>query len=150
VITSSVHDLRDEYTRTIDPALTLAAETLKPERTLSDLVNQAYGTTAAEIGLIGGKPPRPACPSRSPGVSTPPFPAWAGVRPGLLAANLYPDCAPLLPKHRPPGPRPPKERQVLPVDIAALLRQYRPMLGETQKPILPHPRSAEYIRKRKQ
>jgi hypothetical protein len=35
--------LRDEYTRA------LAAETLNLERTLSDLVSQAYGLTPAEI-----------------------------------------------------------------------------------------------------
>jgi hypothetical protein len=34
--------LRDEYTRTIQPASALAAETLTLERTLSDLVNQAF------------------------------------------------------------------------------------------------------------
>jgi hypothetical protein len=44
--------LRDEYTRTIEPACARAAETLKLERTLSDLVNQAYTLTAAEIGLM--------------------------------------------------------------------------------------------------
>jgi hypothetical protein len=46
--------LRDEYTRTIDPAraLALAAETLTLERTLSDLVNQAYALTPAEIELL--------------------------------------------------------------------------------------------------
>jgi len=64
-----------------------------------------------------------------------------------------PICArtayPFLPKRRPPGPRPPKERQTLPVDIPAPLCPYRAMLGETQKPILPHPRNAEYMRERK-
>jgi hypothetical protein len=44
--------LRDEYTRTIEAARTLAAETLNLERTLSDLVNQAYGLTPAEIDLM--------------------------------------------------------------------------------------------------
>ena len=34
--------LRDEYTRTIEPARALAAEALTLERTLSGLVNQAY------------------------------------------------------------------------------------------------------------
>src|ERR1017187_8050687 len=34
--------LRDEYTRTLDPARALATETLTLERALSDLVNQAY------------------------------------------------------------------------------------------------------------
>ena len=49
---AGVHTLRAEYTRSIEPARALAAETLKLERTLSDLVNQAYGLTAAETGLI--------------------------------------------------------------------------------------------------
>jgi hypothetical protein len=44
--------LRDEYTRTIEPARALAAETLNLERTLNDLVNQAYGLTPAEIDLM--------------------------------------------------------------------------------------------------
>lgn len=34
--------LREEYTRTIEPARVRAAEAHKLERTLSDLVNQAY------------------------------------------------------------------------------------------------------------
>jgi hypothetical protein len=42
--------LRDQNTRTI--ALALAAETFKLERTLSDLVNQAYGLTPTEIELM--------------------------------------------------------------------------------------------------
>jgi hypothetical protein len=45
-----VHALSAEYTRSIEPAL--AAETLKLERTLSDLVNQACGLTPAEIDLM--------------------------------------------------------------------------------------------------
>jgi len=49
---AGVHALRDEYTRTIEPARALAVETLKLERTLSDLVNQAYGLTPAEIDLM--------------------------------------------------------------------------------------------------
>jgi hypothetical protein len=44
--------LRDEYTRTIAPARALAAEALTLERTLSDLVNQAYALTPAEIALM--------------------------------------------------------------------------------------------------
>jgi hypothetical protein len=44
--------LRDEYTRTITPARALVAETLTLERTLSDLVNQAYALTPAEIALM--------------------------------------------------------------------------------------------------
>jgi hypothetical protein len=50
--TAGVHALRDEYTRTIEPVRALAAETLTLERTLSDLVNQAYALTPAEIDLI--------------------------------------------------------------------------------------------------
>jgi hypothetical protein len=49
---AGVHGLREEYTRTIEPARALAAETLKLERTLSDLVNQAYALTPAEIDLM--------------------------------------------------------------------------------------------------
>ena len=49
---AGVQGLRAEYTRTIEPALALAAEILKLERTLSDLVNQAYALTPAEIELM--------------------------------------------------------------------------------------------------
>ena len=49
---AGVKGLRDEYTRTIEPARALAAETLTLERTLSDLVNQAYDLTPAEIDLM--------------------------------------------------------------------------------------------------
>ena len=41
--------MRDEYTRTIEPACARAAETLKLERTLSDLVNQTYGLAITEM-----------------------------------------------------------------------------------------------------
>jgi hypothetical protein len=49
---AGVRTLRDEYIRTIAPARALAAETLTLERTLSDLVNQAYALTPAEIALM--------------------------------------------------------------------------------------------------
>jgi hypothetical protein len=49
---AGVHALREEYTRTIEPARALAAETLKLECALSDLVNQAYGLTREEIALM--------------------------------------------------------------------------------------------------
>ena len=49
---AGLHALRDEYTRTIEPASARAAETLTFERTLSDLVNQAYALTPAEIALM--------------------------------------------------------------------------------------------------
>jgi hypothetical protein len=65
---AGVHALRDEYTRTIEPARALAAETLKLERALSDLVNQAYGLTPEEIDLMWKTaPPRmPIAPSANP------------------------------------------------------------------------------------
>ena len=51
--------MRDEYTRTIAPARALAAEALQLERTLSDLVNQAYALTPAEVALmLRTAPPR--------------------------------------------------------------------------------------------
>ena len=49
---AGVHALREEYTRSIEPARALATETLTLERTLSDLVNQAYALTPAEIALM--------------------------------------------------------------------------------------------------
>jgi len=56
--------LREEYTRTIEPARTRAAEALQLERDLSDLVNQAYGLTPAEIALMWATaPPRMPIPN---------------------------------------------------------------------------------------
>ena len=61
---AGVHGLRDEYTRTIEPARALATETLALERILSDLVNQAYALTPAEIALVWQTaPPRMPIPS---------------------------------------------------------------------------------------
>jgi len=57
--------LRDEYTRTIEPARALAAETSTLERTLSDLVNQAYALTQAEVALMWQTAP-PRMPISSP------------------------------------------------------------------------------------
>ena len=57
--------MREEYTRTIAPARALAAETLNLERTLSDLVNQAYGLTSAEIDLLWKTTP-PRIPIQAP------------------------------------------------------------------------------------
>jgi hypothetical protein len=55
-------------TRTIDPARALAVETLKLDRTLSDLVNQAYGLTPAEIDLMWQTaPPRMPIPPPATG-----------------------------------------------------------------------------------
>ncbi len=49
---AGLHALRNEYTRTIAPACTVAAEVLTLERTLSDLINQADALTPAEIALM--------------------------------------------------------------------------------------------------
>ena len=58
--------MRDEYNRTIEPARALAAETLQLERSLSDLVNQAYGLTPEEINLMWKTaPPRMPIPPPS-------------------------------------------------------------------------------------
>ena len=56
-----------EYTCAIAPAHSLAAETLTLERTLSDLVNQAYALTPAEIELMWQTAPArlPAAPPAS-------------------------------------------------------------------------------------
>jgi len=40
------------HTRTLEPTGALAAQTLKLERTLSDLVNQAYALTPSGIALM--------------------------------------------------------------------------------------------------
>jgi hypothetical protein len=59
--------LRDEYTRTLEPTRAPAAETLTLERTLSDLVNQAYTQTPAEIELMWQTaPPRMPIPLPTP------------------------------------------------------------------------------------
>ncbi|NLY02502.1 MAG: class I SAM-dependent DNA methyltransferase, partial [Rhodopirellula sp.] len=44
--------LREEYIRLIDPARRLAAEAIKLEHQISDLVNEAYGLTPAEVALL--------------------------------------------------------------------------------------------------
>ena len=62
-----------EYTRTIAPARALAAEALTLERSLSDLVNQAYALAPAKIALLWKTaPPRtPVPPPRFPGRESP-------------------------------------------------------------------------------
>jgi hypothetical protein len=58
--------LCEERTRTFEPARALAAETLTLERTLSDLVNQAYALTPAEIARMWQTvPPRMPIPPPS-------------------------------------------------------------------------------------
>jgi hypothetical protein len=63
---AGVRALRDEQTRTIEPARALAAETLNLERTLSNLVNQAYCLTPPEIALMWQTAP-PRMPIPAPG-----------------------------------------------------------------------------------
>jgi hypothetical protein len=58
-------------TRTIEPARALAAETLTLERTLSNLVNQAYALTPAEIELMWKTAP-PRMPIAPPATSPQP------------------------------------------------------------------------------
>ena len=62
---AGVRTLRDEYIRTIAPARALAAETLNLERTLNNLVNQAYGLTPTEIVLMWKTAPHAHPPARS-------------------------------------------------------------------------------------
>ncbi len=58
--------LRQEYTNTIEPARTLAAEALQLECKLSDLVNEAYGLTPEEIDLMWKTaPPRMPIPKQN-------------------------------------------------------------------------------------
>jgi hypothetical protein len=49
VTAAGVHALRDEYTRAIQPSRARAAKTFNLERTLSDLVNQAYAHPEAAV-----------------------------------------------------------------------------------------------------
>ena len=52
-------NLRDEHTRTIEPARRLAVESVSLETQISDLVNQAYGLTPEEMELLWDTaPPR--------------------------------------------------------------------------------------------
>ena len=68
---TGVHALRNEYTRTIEPARALAAETLNLERTLSDFVNLVHAvmaTTLRSVAVWQDPPPRPL-PHGLPGFS---------------------------------------------------------------------------------
>jgi hypothetical protein len=49
---AGLNNLREEHTRTVDPARVLAAEALRLERQLGDLVNEAYGLTPEEVALM--------------------------------------------------------------------------------------------------
>ena len=52
--------LKREHADTVAPARQAAAEALRLERRLSDLVNQAYGLTPEEVALMGSTAP-PEC-----------------------------------------------------------------------------------------
>ena len=52
LVAEGPHALCDEYSRTIAPTRALVAEALTLERTLSDLVKQAYALTSAEIAVM--------------------------------------------------------------------------------------------------
>jgi hypothetical protein len=65
---AALRSLREEYTRTIEPAKKLAAEALQLEYRLHDLVNEAYGLTPEEVRLMWDTaPPRMPIP-RPPGI----------------------------------------------------------------------------------
>ncbi len=54
-----IQELKGEYSMTVEPARRLRAEVQRIERRLSDLVNQAYGFTTAEVELLcRSAPPR--------------------------------------------------------------------------------------------
>ena len=56
---AGLRSLRDEYARTLEPARLMAAEALKLEYRLHDLVNGAYGLTKEEVCLMWDTaPPR--------------------------------------------------------------------------------------------
>jgi hypothetical protein len=60
----ALKNLRDEYARTIEPARTLASQSLVLERELSDLVNAAYGLTSEDVALMWATaPPRMPIPA---------------------------------------------------------------------------------------
>jgi hypothetical protein len=57
--------VRDEYSRTVETARTLADEAQALERELSDLVNAAYGLTPEETALMWASAP-PRMPIQNP------------------------------------------------------------------------------------
>ena len=59
----AIKNLREEYSRTVEPSRALAAEALALEQEVSGLVNDAYGLTPDEVKLMWQTaPPRmPIC-----------------------------------------------------------------------------------------
>jgi hypothetical protein len=49
---AEIGHIRDEYTRTVEPMAHRLVEALQHERTISDLVNAAYGLTPEEVALM--------------------------------------------------------------------------------------------------
>ena len=62
----ALKSLREEYTRSIEPARALAVEALRLENEISCLVNEAYGLTPEEIALMWETAP-PRMPIPRPG-----------------------------------------------------------------------------------
>jgi len=63
-LAAALKALRDEYAASIEPARKLAAEALRLETEVSDLVNEAYGLTPEEVALMWATaPPRMPIPA---------------------------------------------------------------------------------------
>ena len=62
----ALKSLREEYSRSIEPARALAVEALRLENEISCLVNEAYGLTPEEIALMWETAP-PRMPIPKPG-----------------------------------------------------------------------------------
>ncbi|HYT92370.1 MAG TPA: hypothetical protein VEL76_26890 [Gemmataceae bacterium] len=59
--------LKDEHAQSVRPLQALAAEARQLERRVAELVNAAYGLTAAEVALMWRTAP-PRMPGEPPGV----------------------------------------------------------------------------------
>ena len=77
---AGLRGLREEHARTIVPAQALAAEARGLERRVSDLVNDAYGLTPADVRLMWETAP-PRMPIGPPSATTPTDPAAAPAPP---------------------------------------------------------------------
>ena len=64
---AQVKALKDEHARSVRPLQALAAEARQLERRVAELVNAAYGLTAAEVALLWRTAP-PRMPGEPPGV----------------------------------------------------------------------------------
>jgi hypothetical protein len=64
---AALRGLREEHARSVEPASQRLAEAETLERELADLVNQAYGLTAAEVELMWRTAPPRMPPGRPTG-----------------------------------------------------------------------------------